>query len=258
MPQSLCLAASDPQHHTPMSSVQQTYVTCVNARPEHAQHVAIADIATGAIKDSVVGEEAIVKYLLRYLGRSCTHSLQALRASGRVSKRPPSHKARSVRTHNSRQDAEADSIRACLYKVLSTVHYAAGSDEPWSDSDESMMPGWPQDSNLQGFAGTGWHPGYTGPWDLGSNTANSSQIRAGRQASALQDALPPPWGLDPGLLDADAELALALQRYEALMQCLGVAGARNPSKEQGALVRLLKAFREGQLGKYMLDDIGPP
>jgi len=244
-----------------MSSAKQTCVSCVDAHPEHAQHVAIADIAAGAIKDSVVGEEAIVKYLLRYLGRNCTHSLQTLIASGPISKRPPSHRAgakvRSGHMHHSRQDAEADSIRACLYKVLSTVHSAAGSDEPWSDSDEGLVPGWPQDSNRQGFAGPGWHAGYTEPWHLGSNMANRSQIRAGSQASAPQDTLPPPW-LDPGLLGVDAELALALHRYEALMQCLGVAGARNPSKEQGGLMRLLKAFREGQLGKYMLDDIDHP
>lgn len=117
-------------------------------------------------------------------------------------------------------------MRACLYSVLSTVHAAPASDEPWGDAVENQASdAWrhggrpprvltPDDSS--------WHPSSSGhAWNLNA---------------AAQDG--------PGL---------ALHRYEVLLQCLGVAGARNPSKQQGALIRLLRAFREGSLGKFLLD-----
>jgi hypothetical protein len=42
-------------------------------------------------------------------------------------------------------------------------------------------------------------------------------------------------------------------RLELLLRHLGVAGHINPTQQQGALTRLLAAFRRGQLGKYCLD-----
>lgn len=45
-------------------------------------------------------------------------------------------------------------------------------------------------------------------------------------------------------------------RLELLLRGLGVAGARNPNQQDGALARVLGAWRTGLLGKYCLDDVG--
>jgi hypothetical protein len=55
-------------------------------------------------------------------------------------------------------------------------------------------------------------------------------------------------GDDDGYDVSDAQL-------DVLLQKLGVAGQLNPSAQTGACIRLLQAFRAGELGQYMLDDV---
>jgi len=80
----------------------------------------------------------------------------------------------------------------------------------------------------------------------------------GRQAHTQHTPAPPPrarapqaWhpGLDdPGFGEAE-------QRFEVLMQALGVGQGRDPSRRLGACIRLLRAFRQGELGAYTLDEV---
>lgn len=60
----------------------------------------------------------------------------------------------------------------------------------------------------------------------------------------------------PGVDDPSAATAaLDDMRLEVLHQKLGVAGSVDPSKELGYYIKILRAFRTGELGRYMLDDL---
>lgn len=190
----------------------------------------VVGVAAGAIKDSVVGEEAIVRYLLQFLGRDLPSSLRAIKASGPVSSPAASSRPATAQGQHSRSHREATAIRACLHKVLSNGGLVANrdADAPWStegdDSSQFSSDGW--------GGANGLHAGLT-----------SSEARL-----VVESGLPP-WEQ----AQVQEEFDLASSQYEMLLQCLGVADDRNPSKELGALIRLLKAFREGRLGKFMLD-----
>ena len=64
-----------------------------------------------------------------------------------------------------------------------------------------------------------------------------TQVPPGR-AGFTQDAAPSP---------------AALRQLQALLERMGVAGSRDPSRQLGACVRILRFFREGALGRYSLD-----
>jgi hypothetical protein len=166
----------------------------------------------GAIKDSVVGEEAIVRYMLQHLARNPQHSLRMLRASGPLGK--------PGRRTGAKADPEVVRMRTCLYNILSGTRPALGGKGP--------------------VAGE-WHP------DIDEGLHG---MGLGGKGGASQ-AQPPPW-FEAGLL-RDAADGTEGDRFDQLMQCLGVANERIDSKKTGALIRLLRAFREGHLGKFMLD-----
>jgi hypothetical protein len=67
-------------------------------------------------------------------------------------------------------------------------------------------------------------------------------------AGSLQETAQWHPGDDDAYDASDAQLDLLLQK-------LGVAGQLNPSAQIGAYIRLLQAFRAGELGQYMLDDV---
>lgn len=186
-------------------------------------------LGAGAIKDSVVGEEAIVKFLLQKLGRDVTHALRAIRASGPVGS--SSSAPRERRNKGGDVDQEVHRMRRCLYRVLSSslLGVESASGEPWGE-----------------------------PLTLAADSlhVDASAVGIAEQQFVLQSQPPPSWMHTESDQVVDWEAEAVLARYDSLMHCLGVAGARNPSKEQGALIRLLRAFREGHLGKFMLDDLG--
>lgn len=84
----------------------------------------------------------------------------------------------------------------------------------------------------------------------------ASADRASSSGTAQMYSGLPPWVEAASV--ADAELQASLQRFDQLIECLWLAAERNASKQQGALIRLLRAFREGHFGKYMLDAVGLP
>jgi len=61
----------------------------------------------------------------------------------------------------------------------------------------------------------------------------------------------------PGMEDGEAGLELCMDsiRLDLLHQRLGVAGTADPSQQLGWYVRILQAFRTGELGKFMLDEL---
>jgi hypothetical protein len=185
-------------------------------------------MVAGAIKDSVIGEEAIVRYLLHFLGRDLRGSLRAIKASGPISSAAGSSRAATAQRQHSRPDREATAVRACLHKVLSTEVIMGDNHrgEPWgpelNGSRDCFADDWGGANELHGDV-------------------------SGRKAR-LESGLPL-WER----AQEEEQFDLAASQYGMLMHCLGVADARNPSKELGALIRLLKTFREGRLGKFMLD-----
>lgn len=73
-------------------------------------------------------------------------------------------------------------------------------------------------------------------------------------------------GLSPGVHAAaepmdwhpsqdDTSYDIRDMQLDVLFQQLGVSGGSNPSLQLGACVRLLEAFRAGELGQYMLDEL---
>lgn len=164
----------------------------------------------GAIKDAVVGEEAVVRYMLQHLARNPQHSLRMLRASGPLGK--------AGRRTGAKADPEVVRMRTCLYNILS------GTQTPALRGEGPARE---------------WHP----ELDEG--------MHRGGLGDASQQAQPPPW------FEAATTLRSAdgteVDHFDQLMQCLGVANERIASKQTGALIRLLRAFREGHLGKFVLD-----
>lgn len=57
----------------------------------------------------------------------------------------------------------------------------------------------------------------------------------------------------PGL--EDEGLGEAEQRLEMFLDKMGVAGGLDPSRATAVMTRAVKAFRNGELGRYTLDDI---
>lgn len=190
----------------------------------------VLDMVAGAIKDSVIGKEAIVRYLLHFLGRDLPGSLRAITASGPISSTAGSNRPATAQGQHSRPHREATAIRACLHKVLSNEGLVADDDpdKPWS----------PELNGSSLYSANDW---------AGANELHGDL--PGSNARLIVESGLPPW--ERG--QEEEECDLASSQYEMLMHCLGVAGARNPSKEQGALIRLLKAFREGRLGNFVLD-----
>lgn len=89
---------------------------------------------------------------------------------------------------------------------------------------------------------------------LGSSATNPQQLLRMAESlwAAAVDFDPAVQAWHPGLEDGGyGELE---QRLEVLMERLGVAGAADPSQRLGACCRMLKAFRQGELGAYSLDD----
>lgn len=164
----------------------------------------------GTIKDAVVGEEAIVRYMLQHLARNPQHNLRMLRASGPLGK--------SGRRTGAKADPEVVRMRTCLYNTMSGTQPALRGKGP--------------------VAGE-WHP------DLDDGLHGMGLGGGASQAQPL------PW-FGAGML-RDAADGTEGDRFDQLMQCLGVANERIDSKQTGALIRLLRAFREGHLGKFMLD-----
>lgn len=62
-----------------------------------------------------------------------------------------------------------------------------------------------------------------------------------------------PFDWHPG--QDDTSFDICDMQLELLFQKLGVAGGSNPSLQLGACIRLLQAFRAGELGQYMLDEL---
>lgn len=144
--------------------------------------------------------------------------------------RNPQHSLRMLRASGplgqagrktgAKADPEVVRMRTCLYNILSGRQPQAA---------------------LQGEEGPAgeWHPEV----DEGMHGIGSSQ--------GASHAPPPPW-FEAATL-CSAEEGAAVDHYDQLMQCLGVANERIASNQTGALIRLLRAFREGHLGRFVLD-----
>uniref|UniRef100_A0A383VII8 CP-type G domain-containing protein n=1 Tax=Tetradesmus obliquus TaxID=3088 RepID=A0A383VII8_TETOB len=172
----------------------------------------------GAIKDSVVGEEAIVRFLLSQIS-SNPRLAAALQAAQQPGYKPPGSNSSSSRSGynvaaRKRQEAKAKELRSALAAAASvgsaslSYGYSAGGLAHASAAlglQESLQ------HSLQESAQ--WHPGDDDAYDA-----------------------------------SDAQL-------DELLQQLGVAGQLNPSAQTGACIRLLQAFRAGELGQYILDDV---
>ncbi|KAF8060483.1 SIN2 [Scenedesmus sp. PABB004] len=167
-----------------------------SAAPRPPAHTTCPPRRAGAVRDSVVGEEAIVRQLLALLAAAPRHraALRAAQAPGfRPPGRGPPGGARPGGDRLSPQRVRA--MRAALADAADALAGVAGHG---------------------GAAGAGgaWHP-----------------------------------GVDDASFDAsDVALDLLLSR-------LGAAGGTNPQVETGAYIRLLQAFRAGELGRYMLDNL---
>ncbi len=76
------------------------------------------------------------------------------------------------------------------------------------------------------------------------------QAEGGEQAEQL---LQPQQDWHPGLEDEpwDADS----HRLHRLLCAYGAAGARDPSRQQGVILRLLKAYRQGHLGRHTWDEL---
>ncbi|KAF6264356.1 P-loop containing nucleoside triphosphate hydrolase protein [Scenedesmus sp. NREL 46B-D3] len=142
----------------------------------------------GAIKDSVVGEEAIVRFLISQVSSNPRH-IAALQAAQQPGYRlPGSSSSRSGydTAARKRQEAKARELRSALAAVAAAGGLARASAA--SSLQERLQ------DNLQDVAP--WHPGDEDAYDA-----------------------------------SDAQL------------------------DTGAYLRLLQAFRAGDLGQYMLDDV---
>jgi hypothetical protein len=159
----------------------------------------------------VVGEEAIVRFLISQVSSKPRYAA-ALQAAQQPSyKAPGSSSSRSGydAAARKRQEAKARELRAALAAVAaagdargsSYVGYAAGAPGVAGSLQERLQ------ESAQ------WHPGDDDAYDA-----------------------------------SDAQL-------DVLLQKLGVAGQLNPSAQTGAYIRVLQAFRAGELGQYMLDDV---
>lgn len=187
----------------------------------------------GAIKDAIVGEEAIVRYMLHFFDSNFDYALRAIKASG------PMPATTGVQA-NRGAERDIQRLRICLYKCISYLRDAPGP-------RESMCSEVLEGGGLWN-AVTMMH-GPTQCVAAGSEPSSSAPVNPVVDARQVVEAAMPPWFQEITPSHPD----MAWQRYDRLMHCLGVAGERNPSAELGALIRLLKAFREGRLGKYCLD-----
>jgi hypothetical protein len=163
----------------------------------------------GAIKDSVVGEEAIVRFLISQISSNPRHAaaLQAAQQPGYKLPGSSSSRLGYDAAARKRQEAKAKELRSALAAAAASAGTARLS---------------------YGFAAGG--------------LAHAS--------ASLQESLQESAQWHPG--DDDAYDASDAQ-LDVLLQKLGVAGLLNPSAQTGACIRLLQAFRAGELGQYMLD-----
>lgn len=209
---------------------QKVHSSCCNGLLLHGRAVLLVGVLllAGAIKDSVVGEEAIVRFMLQFLGRDPQHSLRAIKASGPLGgKGIGSSRKGPSSTQHSKTDREVDRMRTCLHRVLSSSQQQPLLHAPTAELGVELQP-------------EAWGAGGAGPFVSGS-------------MHAFGDTNLPPWVVGDDMQHADDVVDLDVHRYEQLIGCLGVASVRNPSKETGALIRMLRAFREGHLGKFLLD-----
>jgi hypothetical protein len=166
---------------------------------------------SGAIKDSVVGEEAIVRFLISQISSNprLAAALHAAQQPGY--KLPGSSSSRSGydAAAKKRQEVHARQLRTALAAAAAAAGNASMTHAHPASLQESLQEPW--QGSLQENAQ--WHPGDDDGYDV-----------------------------------SDAQL-------DVLLQKLGVAGQLNPSAQTGACIRLLQAFRAGELGQYVLDDV---
>jgi hypothetical protein len=138
-------------------------------------------------------------------------------------------------------------MRACLYQLLTKALAAQEVvGQPHVGVDMSVG-GEMQQGVLLPPAACDWQAGVQGPGRRTLVEPGGGLVEEGVFVSGT--------GL-PSWLEQHEDQHEGLEaQLEALLHCLGVAADRNPSRRQGALIRLLRAFREGRLGKFTLDDV---
>jgi hypothetical protein len=160
------------------------------------------------------------------------YSLRTIRASGPIG----SSKASRGGNFGPRFDADVVRMRTCLYKVVLGPQLLP----LLSPVQRDVVPG---------FDAEQWHPAdgddgtpAEGPLSHMRNLSAADASKGSSFTAQMYESGLPPW-VGPAS-DADAELEASLQQFYQLVECLGSAAERNASKQQGALMRLLRAFRD--------------
>eukprot|EP00775_Hariotina_reticulata_P004201 gene4201-4449_t len=185
----------------------------------------------GAIKDSIVGEEAAVRYLVHLLANNqqCRAALaKACHSGGAGSSRGSSGRAMGIsssaqrKLHNKLQQIQRAVLAAASHGCANAGHVGTPSAAAMQQRQHHH------------------------PVDVLQSSSSVDQYFPG-------DA--PMW--HPGLED-DADgfgQCMDSLRLDMLLQQLGVAGAADPSQQLGWYVRILQAFRTGGLGKWRAEHL---
>jgi hypothetical protein len=191
----------------------------------------------------VVGEEAIVRYLLHLLHMQPQHRT-ALRNSGPVTPQRSSSSSSSSRgggsssggsSRRQQEDGKLAAMRSALWAAATHGLDGGGGAAAAAAGQHAAAAGWHPGSDDANAVGSAWAAAAAAADDNGGGSSDDEWAPADER-------------------DADETEAW---RLEVLLRRLGVAGALNPTQQQGALIRLLQAWRQGQLGKYCLDELPP-